>query len=56
MFAEAHTPEELTPQQLDTYLEKGWFRMGQTILLPTLFTLKVKCIVRYGYVSYWMNI
>ncbi len=31
MFAEAHSPEQLTPQQLDAYLEKGWFRMGQTI-------------------------
>ncbi|HYC83693.1 MAG TPA: arginyl-tRNA--protein arginylyltransferase [Chryseosolibacter sp.] len=31
MFAESHLPEMLTPDELDRYLESGWFRMGQTI-------------------------
>jgi len=31
MFAQVHSPESLTPSELDAYLEKGWFRMGQTI-------------------------
>lgn len=31
MFVEVHTPQHLTGQDLDAYLERGWFRMGQTI-------------------------
>lgn len=31
MFAEKHYPEVLLPEDLDAYLEKGWYRMGQTI-------------------------
>jgi arginyl-tRNA--protein-N-Asp/Glu arginylyltransferase len=31
MFVEVHTPQQLTGQELDAYLERGWFRMGQTI-------------------------
>lgn len=31
MFAQAHSPEQLTPSELDAYLAQGWFRMGQTI-------------------------
>jgi leucyl-tRNA---protein transferase len=31
MFAQVHTPDQLTPRDLDSYLERGWFRMGQTI-------------------------
>lgn len=31
MFVEVHTPEKLTGQELDSYLDRGWFRMGQTI-------------------------
>jgi arginine-tRNA-protein transferase len=31
MFVEVHTPQHLTGQELDAYLERGWFRMGQTI-------------------------
>jgi arginine-tRNA-protein transferase len=31
MFVEVHTPQHLSGQELDAYLERGWFRMGQTI-------------------------
>lgn len=31
MFVDVHCPESLEPQALDEYLERGWFRMGQTI-------------------------
>ncbi|MBI3219121.1 MAG: arginyl-tRNA--protein arginylyltransferase [Bacteroidetes bacterium] len=31
MFAEAKSPTHITASQLDGYLERGWFRMGQTI-------------------------
>jgi leucyl-tRNA---protein transferase len=32
MFAQAHYPSEpLRPEELDAYLSKGWFRMGQHI-------------------------
>lgn len=31
MFAQAHAPEQLSPVELDAYLARGWFRMGQTI-------------------------
>ncbi|NOS92743.1 MAG: arginyl-tRNA--protein arginylyltransferase [Cyclobacteriaceae bacterium] len=31
MFAEAQSPTHITASELDDYLERGWFRMGQTI-------------------------
>ncbi len=31
MFANKHHPEILYPDELDAYLAKGWYRMGQTI-------------------------
>lgn len=31
MFAEKHHPDHLLPEDLDLYLSKGWYRMGQTI-------------------------
>lgn len=31
MFAQVQFPETLTPEELDSYLAKGWFRMGQSI-------------------------
>ncbi len=31
MFVDVHCPENLDPRDLDVYLERGWFRMGQTI-------------------------
>ena len=31
MLSNIHYPENLSPEQLDDYLAKGWFRMGQMI-------------------------
>ncbi|MBL7858992.1 MAG: arginyl-tRNA--protein arginylyltransferase [Cyclobacteriaceae bacterium] len=31
MFAQVQQPEQLAPHELDEYLARGWFRMGQTI-------------------------
>lgn len=31
MFTEKHQPHFINPQELDRYLERGWYRMGQTI-------------------------
>jgi leucyl-tRNA---protein transferase len=31
MLAQSHSPTELHPQELDSYLEHGWFRQGRTI-------------------------
>jgi arginyl-tRNA--protein-N-Asp/Glu arginylyltransferase len=40
MFAEAHFPKLLGPEELDQYLEQGWFRMGQTIFTTNFLNLK----------------
>src|SRR5690242_6710085 len=40
MFAEARTPEKLAPTELDEYLERGWFRMGQTIFTTNFVHFK----------------
>lgn len=40
MFVEVHTPEKLTGQELDAYLERGWFRMGQTIFTTNFAHVK----------------
>jgi hypothetical protein len=38
MFVEVHTPAVLTRAELDAYLARGWFRMGQTIFTTILRT------------------
>src|SRR5688572_25717017 len=40
MFAKAYLPEQLLPAELDTYLEQGWFRMGQTIFTTNFIHFK----------------
>ena len=40
MFVEVHTPQHLTGQELDSYLERGWFRMGQTIFTTNFAHVK----------------
>ncbi len=40
MFAQVHTPQKLTPTELDGYLERGWFRMGQTIFTTNFLRVK----------------
>lgn len=38
MYAEAEYPSSLLPEQLDQYLAKGWFRMGQSIFTTNFLT------------------
>jgi leucyl-tRNA---protein transferase len=40
MFAEVNCPEILASQELDKYLERGWFRMGQTIFTTNFLNFK----------------
>lgn len=40
MFAEVHCPETLSPEQLDAYLQRGWFRMAQTIFTTNFLNFK----------------
>jgi len=51
MFAQAHTPEQLTPNYFDTYLEQGWFRMGQTIFTTNFIHFKSEM-----YSTIWLRI
>lgn len=40
MFTEIHYPQEIFPEELDDYLAKGWFRMGQTIFTCRFITFE----------------
>lgn len=40
MFVDVHCPENLEPESLDNYLERGWFRMGQTIFTTNWLNFK----------------
>jgi arginine-tRNA-protein transferase len=40
MFAQVRCPEVLTPEELDAYLEIGWFRMGQSIFTTNFLNFK----------------
>ena len=40
MFAQVNYPEQLLVRQLDQYLERGWFRMGQTIFTTNFLHFK----------------
>jgi leucyl-tRNA---protein transferase len=51
MFAEAHAPETLHPEELDAYLQKGWFRMGQTIFTTNFLHFKSQF-----YSAIWLRI
>ena len=51
MFAEKHYPEVMTPEELDAYLAKGWYRMGQTI-----FTTHFLCFGRTFYSAVWIRL
>lgn len=44
MFVEVHTPDHLPGPDLDTYLERGWFRMGQTIFTTNFAHVKDKIL------------
>lgn len=51
MFAEKHYPETMLPEELDAYLAKGWYRMGQTI-----FTTHYLCFGRTFYSAIWVRL
>ena len=51
MFAEKHYPEMLIPEELDTYLARGWYRMGQTI-----FTTHFLCFDEHFYSAIWVRL
>ncbi|HTJ48602.1 MAG TPA: hypothetical protein VL443_04030 [Cyclobacteriaceae bacterium] len=40
MLAQIHYPQYLTSQELDGYLEQGWFRMGQSIFTTNFLNFK----------------
>jgi len=51
MFAQARTPEQLIPQELDAYLQQGWFRMG-----PRIFTTNFVHFKDQIYSTVWLRI
>jgi arginine-tRNA-protein transferase len=51
MFAQVHFPESLAPHELDAYLERGWFRMGQTIFTTNFLHFKDRM-----YSAVWLRI
>ncbi len=51
MFAEKHYPEVILPEELDSYLSKGWYRMGQTI-----FTTHFLCFDDQFYSAIWVRL
>ena len=51
LFAEKRQPEKLTPAELDQYLEKGWYRMGQSI-----FTTHFLCFGNSFYSAMWVRL
>jgi arginine-tRNA-protein transferase len=51
MFAEVHCPRILHPGELDQYLAKGWFRMGQTIFTTNFLNFK-----SHFYSAIWLRI
>lgn len=40
MFGQVHYPVSIFPEELDEYLAKGWFRMGQTIFTTSFLYFK----------------
>ncbi len=51
MFAQVYIPEILQHQELDAYLESGWFRMGQTIFTTNFLHFNDKL-----YSAIWLRI
>ncbi|MEL6864328.1 MAG: arginine-tRNA-protein transferase [Bacteroidota bacterium] len=51
VYTEIHQPEYLSPVSLDTYLEQGWFRMGQMI-----FTCHFLCFHNQLYSAIWTRL
>ena len=51
MYTELHTPFFIQPEELDDYLDRGWFRMGQMI-----FTCHILCFNDEVYSTIWMRL
>ena len=51
MFAAANHPDVLSPLELDTYLDRGWFRMGQAIFTTNFLNFKDQV-----YSAIWLRI
>src|SRR5689334_21636891 len=51
MFAKLISPPVLSPDSLDEYLARGWFRMGQSI-----FTTHFLCFKHQFYSALWLRI
>ncbi len=51
MFAQVRCPDILLPEELDNYLERGWFRMGQNI-----FTTNFLNFNGFFYNAIWLRI
>jgi leucyl-tRNA---protein transferase len=51
MFAEVQSPDNLTAVELDAFLERGWFRMGQTIFTTNFLNFKEEF-----YSALWLRI
>lgn len=51
MFAAVNHPETLTPEEIDSYLFRGWFRMG-----PTIFTTNFLSFKERLYGAIWLRV
>ena len=51
MFAAKHYPERIPGRDLDKYLARGWYRMGQTI-----FTTHFLCFGEHFYSALWIRL
>ena len=51
MFTEIHYPEKMSPGELDAYLDRAWFRMGQMI-----FTCQFLCFGGELYSAIWTRL
>lgn len=51
MFAQARAPELLAPTDLDTYLDQGWYRMGQSIFTTNFIHFKSEM-----YSTVWLRV
>src|SRR5687767_1831599 len=51
MFAQVHCPSSLSGDDLDRYLEQGWFRMGQTIFTTNFLNFK-----SHLYSAIWLRV
>ena len=50
-LADLHRPRSVSPHELDEYLEKGWFRMEQTI-----FTTNFLIFNNQYYNALWLKV